>query len=290
MNMSNEGKSQQLRLKDGRKMGYAEYGDPDGIPAFYFHGFPGSRLDWAFSDPTDIAAQMNVRIIALDRPGMGLSDFQPDRTILDWPDDVIEMANYLQFDKFAVIGISGGGPYATTCAFKIPERLTKTLIVSGMGPSNAPQMNKGMSWTIPGKSFLSRKMLLMLFNMGLQKDPEKFVARSKAQFPEVDRQILDTPEATRIYINMLREAFRSGTAGVDHEAGLYKNPWGFQLEDITGEVYLWHGELDLNVPAVVARYVADNIPNSYLSILKEEAHLSLPYNHIQAIFQVLALY
>lgn len=285
--MSNEEKVQHLRLKNGWTVAYAEYGDPNGTPAFYFHGFPGSRLDWAFSDPDNIAAKMNIRIIALDRPGMGMSDFQPERAILDWPDAVIDVADFLQFDKFAVIGISGGGPYAAACAFKIPERLTKTLIISGMGPSNAPQMKKGMSWTIPGKSFLSKKMLLALFNTGLQKDPEKFVARSKAQFPEVDRQILDKPEATRIYIDMLREAFRSGTAGVDHEAGLYKNPWGFKLEDISGEVHIWHGELDLNVPVVVARYVADNIPNSQMTIHKDEAHLSLPYNHMEDILKVL---
>ncbi|MFC1946554.1 alpha/beta fold hydrolase [Chloroflexota bacterium] len=286
--MSNDIKTQHIRLKDGRTMGYAEYGDPDGKPAFYFHGFPGSRLDWAFSDPNNSAAKMNIRIIALDRPGMGLSDFQPARKILDWPDDVIEVANYLQFDKFAVIGISGGGPYAAACAFKIPERLSKTIIISGMGPSDAPQMKKGTSWTIPGKSFLSRKMLLMLFNMGLQKDPEKFVARSKVLFPEADRLILDKPEATQVYINMLREAFRSGTAGADYEARLFKGPWGFQLRDISGDVHLWHGELDLNVPVVVARYVSDNIPNSHLNILKDEAHLSLPYNHIEDILKVLA--
>ncbi|UCC17630.1 MAG: hypothetical protein JSU58_03520, partial [Dehalococcoidales bacterium] len=91
--MSNEEKAQHLRMKNGRTMGYAEYGAPDGTPAFYFHGFPGSRLDWAFSDPTNIAAKMNVRVIALDRPGMGWSGFQPDRTILDWPDDVIDVAD-----------------------------------------------------------------------------------------------------------------------------------------------------------------------------------------------------
>ena len=279
--------NQQIKLKDGRLLGYAEYGDLNGKPVFYFHGFPGSRLDWRFSDPNDVAAQLNIRIISLDRPGMGLSDFKPERRISDWPNDVIEVADSLNLDTFGVIGISGGGPYAVVCTYKIPERLTKTLIISGMGPSDAPQMKQGTSWTIPGKSFLSRKILLMLFNLGLQRDPEKFVTRSKAQFPEPDRLILDKPEMTAIYVNMLQEAFRSGTAGADYECKLYKKSWGFQLQDISAEVHLWHGELDANVPISVGRYVADSIPNCHTTFFKDEAHLSMAYNHMREILIIL---
>ena len=146
--------NQQIKLKDGRLLGYTEYGAREGKPVFYFHGFPGSRLDWPFSDADDSATQLNARIIAVDRPGMGLSDFKPGRKILDWPDDVIELADALQVDHFGVLGISGGGPYATTCAYKIPERLTTTAIVSGMGPLEAPRIKEGMSWAIPGKPLL----------------------------------------------------------------------------------------------------------------------------------------
>jgi len=286
-NMVTERTNQQIKLKDGRLLGYAEYGALDGKPVFYFHGFPGSRLDWRFSDPNDVAAQLNVRIMAFDRPGMGLSDFKPERSFSDWPNDVIEVADSLHLDTFGVIGISGGGPYAVVCAYKIPERLTKTLIISGMGPSDAPQMKQGTSWTIPGKSFLSRKILLMLFNLGLQRDPEKFITRSKAQFPEPDRLILDKPEMTAIYVNMLREAFRSGTAGADYESKLYKKSWGFQLQDISAEVYLWHGELDANVPISVGRYVADSIPNCHTTFFEDEAHLSTAYNHMREILSIL---
>ena len=100
--------SKTTRLKDGRLLGYAEYGTPEGKPVFYFHGFPGSRLDWMLFDPDDTATKLNARIISIDRPGMGLSDFKRGREILDWPDDVIEMADTLQVDRFAVLGISGG--------------------------------------------------------------------------------------------------------------------------------------------------------------------------------------
>ena len=279
--------NQQIELKDGRSLGYAEYGAPDGKPVFYFHGFPGSRLDWPFSDADDSAAQLNARIIAVDRPGMGLSDFKHGREILDWPDDVVELADKLQLDRFAVLGISGGGPYAATCAYKIPERLTATAIVSSMGPLEAPHMKDGTSWTIPGKPSLLRRLLLMLFDMGLRKNPEQFVTRSKVQFPEPDRLLLDKPEVAKVYVEMLREAFRSGIDGVYQEAKLYTRPWNFRLEDISVEVHLWHGELDVNVPVSVGHYIADAIPNSHSTFLKKEAHLSLPYNHIQKILTIL---
>jgi len=279
--------NQQIKLRDGRVLGYAEYGNLEGKPVFYFHGFPGSRLDWPFSDANDSATQLNARIIAIDRPGMGLSDSKRSREILDWPDDVVELADKLRLDRFAVLGISGGGPYAATCAYKIPERLTATTIVSGMGPLVAPQMKDGTSWTIPGKPSLIRRLLLILFDMGLRKNPEQFVTRSKVQFPEPDRLLLDKPEVAKVYVEMLREAFRSGISGVYEEAKLYRRPWKFRLQDISVEVHLWHGELDVNVPVSVGHYVAGAIPNCHSIFLKEEAHLSLAYNHIRDILSVL---
>ena len=282
-------RNQTIKLKGGRTLGYAEYGAPEGSPVFYFHGFPGSRLDWLFSDTNNTAAQLNARIIAVDRPGMGLSSFQHSREILDWSDDVIEIANVLQLDRFAVLGISGGGPYAAACAYKIPDRLTAVALISGVGPSEAPGIKDGTVWTIPGKPSVIRRLLLLLFKMGLQKGPDKFVLRSKETFPEPDRLLLDQPDMAKVYVDMLREAFRSGIGGIYHEAKLYTHPWHFQLEDITAEVHLWHGDIDLNVPVSVGHYVADAIPDCQSIFLKDEAHLSLPHNHIREILNVLVV-
>ena len=285
--MATDNTSKTIKLKDGRLLGYAEYGNPEGKPVFYFHGFPGSRLDWPLSDADGSAAQLNARIIAVDRPGSGLSDFKSGRKLLDWPDDVIELADALQLDRFATQGMSGGGPYAAVCAFKIPERLTATAIVCGMGPFEAPGIKEGTCWTIPGKPSVIRRLLLMLFAMGLRKNPDQFVLRSKEKFPEPDRLLLDQPEVAKVYVDMLREAFRSGIGGVHHEAALYTRPWRFRLQDIPVEVHLWHGELDLNVPISVGHYVADAIPNCHATFLKDEAHISLPHNHIREILSIL---
>jgi pimeloyl-ACP methyl ester carboxylesterase len=279
--------NQQIKLSDGRSLGYAEYGTPKGKPVFYFHGFPGCRLDWLLSFSDNSVAGLNARIIAIDRPGMGLSDFKRGRKILDWPDDVVELADALKVDRFAVLGWSGGGPYAAVCAFKIPERLTATAIVCGMGPAEAPGIKEGAAWIYPGKTSLIRKLILMLSSMGIQKNPDQFLSRSKEALSEPDRLLLDQPDVARAYIETVREAFRSGTSGANQEAALYTRSWQFRLQDITTEVHLWHGELDLSVPISVGRYVADAIPNCHAAFLKDEAHISLPHNHIREILSIL---
>ena len=113
---------QTIILPDGRTLGFAEYGDPSGRPVLFFPGTPSGRL---FQHPDEsIAASLGARVITLDRPGYGLSDFLRNRALLHWPDDVEELADTLGFDRFAVAGISGGAPYVAACALKIPGRLT----------------------------------------------------------------------------------------------------------------------------------------------------------------------
>lgn len=281
--------SQQIKLQDGRMLGYAEYGASEGIPIFYFHGFPSSRLDWQLSNDDNSLTELNVRVIAPDRPGYGLSDFKRGRKMVDWPEDVIELANTLQIGKFAVLGISGGGPYAASCAYGIRERLVKTGIVCGMGPSDAPGMKDGVSWTIPGTPSIIRRVILMLTSMGLRRDPDQFLSRTKETISELDRQLLDQPELAALFIDGMREAFRNGIRGANQDAALYARPWGFKLRDITDEIHLWHGEQDINVPVSVGRYVADAIPNCNTNFYTMEGHLTLPHNHIREILSTLVV-
>ena len=279
--------NQQIKLQDGRMLGYAEYGPSEGTPIIYFHGFPSSRLDWQLFNDDETLAELNVRVIAPDRPGYGLSDFKRGRKIADWPEDVVELANALHLDRFAVLGISGGGPYAAACAHEISGRLTRAGIVCGMGPVDAPGMKDGVSWTLPGTSSIMRRIMLKLSSMGLQRDPEQFVSRSKETLSELDCQLLDQPEFAALFVAGMREAFRNGIGGANHEAGLYTRPWGFSLTEITAEVHLWHGAKDLNVPLTVGRYVADAIPDCQAEFFEDEGHFSLPDNHFGAILSTL---
>ncbi|MDJ0497340.1 MAG: alpha/beta hydrolase [Acidimicrobiia bacterium] len=100
--------SQTLRLEGGRALGYAEWGDASGFPLFHFHGSSSSRLE----RPVQPDVLSAVRLVTIDRPGHGLSDFQPDRSLLDWPEDIAALADHLGIEGFAVSGWSFGGPYA----------------------------------------------------------------------------------------------------------------------------------------------------------------------------------
>jgi len=279
--------NQQIKLRDGRSLGYAEYGTPEGKPVFYFHGFPSSRMDWPLFDTDAIAARLNARIVAADRPGYGLSDFKRGRKILDWPDDVIELANALQVDRFAVLGISGGGPYALACAYRIPGRLTTTSIVCGMGPSEAPRAKDGTAMLLPGKSALMRKLLLMLMAMGLRRNPERFLSQMRDAVAEPDKLLLAQPEVVQTFIYSMREAFRLGTRGASLDAVLYKRSWGYHLQDISMQLHLWHGDLDTQVPVSVGQYVANAIPDCRAKFLPDEGHLALAHNHIEEILTIM---
>lgn len=273
----------QTALTDGRRLGYAEHGAADGRPVFYFHGHPGSRLEWSAFDDRDVASELGLRVIAVDRPGMGLSDFQRGRTLLDWPRDVLQLADALDIDRFGIVGISGGGPYAAACAHEFEGRLTTTVIVAGMGPAEAPGMTEGLAWTYPGKSSLVRRLLLRMTAMGVHKKPDRVVDQMAASMDGPDASLVrDRPELARQIIQLgFSEAFRQGTAGVFLDAALYVRPWGFRLENIAGEVHLWHGGRDHNVPISVGRHVATAIPDCRATFIDDEGHLSIAYNRVR---------
>ncbi len=149
-----------IELTDGRVLGYTEFGVPDGKPVFYFHGANSSRLSGRALEP--VAIKLNARIISIDRPGFGISQFKPGRQLLDWPDDVMAAANNLYIGRFAVIGLSAGAAYAAACAFKIPSRLTNAGMVSCEVPSNVSVSAVGKLRAIRMASLVTRRMPLLM--------------------------------------------------------------------------------------------------------------------------------
>lgn len=294
----NEKYNQIITLKDGRKLGYAEFGIPEGKPIFYFHGHGSSRLEprmYGFDDK-----QFKVRLISIDRPGRGLSDFKENRTILDWPNDVIELANKLNIQEFAVLGGSGGCPYALACALKIPERLTYCGIVSGLGPIELglEGMDKGKQKELklaknkPGLLTKFYKIIeKKIFKMKLQTQQElekTFQKRSK-NLPEPDKNIMVNPSKLPLYVELMVEPFRQGVNGVVYDLKLISSDWGFNLKEIPSsiKVFLWHGELDNSVPVRMGRLICETIPNCTSKFYPNEAHLSTAINNIEEILDTL---
>jgi len=266
-----------LILKDGRRLGYGDYGDPEGWPVLFFHGTPGSRLMARFAGGE--AARQGVRLIAPERPGFGLSDFQPGRRLLDWPEDVAGLAAALGLDRFAVVGLSGGGPYALACAWKMPDRVAVAGIISGLGPVDFPEVRRGLGWghrlTLLG---VQRAPVLLRPALGLlatlaQRRPEQIIRLLGRTAPPTAREILRRPEVQRAQMDGIQEAFRGGVRGVVQEMGLLCRPWGFAVEEIRVPVYLWHGEADAIIPVHMGRFLAGRIPTCRAFFLPKADHL-----------------
>ena len=278
---------QSVTLLDGRKMTYAEYGDPGGKPIFYFHGNPGSRLDPLMVEP-ELLRKAHARFIAPDRPGMGGSDFQPGRKISDWPADVVALSEALQLNRFAVLGISGGGPYAEVTALKIPERLTAVAVASGVGPLDAPNATKGMG---QGRFYLKAARLqpwLAEAFLGMMKAGMKNARMDKMPgMPPEDLQVLACPEVGQAMLASSQESWRNGLKGTAWDATIAARPWDFNLEEIRMPVHLWHGKADRNVPLAMAQNVAGKIPDCRVHVYQNEGHISLLAHYMEEILEVL---
>ncbi len=277
-----------IPLSGGRKLAYAEYGLPDGIPVIYCHGNPGSRLDPGMLDP-QLLRKYHIRLISPDRPGMGLSDFQAGRKISDWPSDVVALADALGLERFAVLGVSGGGPYAEVCAWKIPQRITEVAVVSGVGPFDAPGATQGMG---QGKYYLGAARLhprLAEAFLGMMKAGMKNAKMSELPgMPAADLAVLAKPSFSEAFQATAFESTHLGTHGTAWDASLAARPWDFQLEEIAMPVHLWQGEVDRNVPPAMARFVARSIPDCRAKFYPDEGHLSLLEHHFEEVLQVLA--
>ena len=296
INMSqNPRLNQQFRLPDGRRLGYDERGALDGKPVFYFHGSPSSRLEAALYLSDELLESLNVRLVAVDRPGMGLSDFQPHRRLLDWPQDVLALADHLKIECFAILAYSLGGPYGLACAFAHPGRLTNVGIVSGAALFTFPELVKNINegtrkfLTMPiEKPWLSRLFLWTALGVMPRIAPNRFIAQANALLPAPDRRIVaDDPVFQKGFLHMVRGAMKQGTRGAFHESLLTVTDWGFRLQDINVPVLLWHGEADQNVPVEMARFAARVIPQCEARFYSEEGHLSLFKKHTDEILQTL---
>jgi pimeloyl-ACP methyl ester carboxylesterase len=279
----------QIELPDGRLLGFTQYGDLEGQPIFFFHGWPGARLQGGLADKP--ARRLGIRIIAPDRPGFGLSNFQPNRQILDWPDDVVFLAEHLHLDEFGVIGLSGGAPYALACAFEIPKRLISVGIISGVGPSDLPGAVDAVSEELRRMVRLAGivpwilTLILKRVARRRQHNPEGEFSKLLDSLPETDRIALSHPDISLKAMEASADSFRPGVKGHAWEMRLFGRSWGFGMEDVQIPVLLWHGTVDENILPLTGKMQAEAIPNCTAKFLETEGHYSLYINHIDEILQ-----
>ncbi|OGV27695.1 MAG: hypothetical protein A3F18_00895 [Legionellales bacterium RIFCSPHIGHO2_12_FULL_37_14] len=279
-----------IQLWNGRQIGFAEYGHPQGQPVLYFHGFPGSRLE--IEPFHDIALTQAIRIISIDRPGMGLSTLDKDRTLLSWADDIIEFTDILQLKSFSIIGHSGGAPFVAACAFSIPEKINTAVIVSGMAPFDNPDSHVGMASAQLKANKLIKKMPwlaypIMWLNKKMLQSP-KMLEKMIQQLPAVDQLFFQDEKKRAAIVNNVLEAFRNGVIGPAQEMQLLlTKTWGFQLDEIRCPVIIWQGSIDTQVPISHAKIYANLIQNAQLNLIENEGHHSLINNHMFEILESL---
>lgn len=269
-----------MTLSTGRRLGYAEYGNPSGVPMFYFHGWPSSRLQGELMH--EVGRNRRLRIIAPDRPGIGLSEFQPGRKLLDWPPVLAELAEHLGWDRFHVLAVSGGGPYALATVHAMPERVLSAGVVCG-----APPLRKvgtdGLMWTYRLALWAQRRVPVLLAPglaaaaqmLRLPQDslPMRTYVRALG---ERDRLAMADPELYCMLMESGRACLLSSARGVTTDGNIYTSDWGIDFNEVQFPIRYWHGALDRNIPpALVERFVGQ-LPNARLSMLDEEGHYSLP--------------
>jgi pimeloyl-ACP methyl ester carboxylesterase len=238
------------------------------------------------------ALEVGVRIISPDRPGIGLSQFQPGRTVPDWPLVFEGLANALGIGSYRVLGVSGGSPYALVSAWANPAAVKAVAVVSGAPPLAGQNTADGL---LPAYDWLleiyrtSPAMIRFLFRVLRPVALLPLLNISKAMLLSIqlpaDRAALRRDHAFEVCFESSRAAWKQNAGGVTHDAELYARPWGFDPGEIRTPVRLWHGKLDRSFSWKLADALAEKIPGCTPHFLEDEGHYSLPILHVRRILE-----
>jgi pimeloyl-ACP methyl ester carboxylesterase len=263
---------------DGRRLTWVEQGDPAGTPILYFHGTPGCGAEAVAL--AEAANGRGARIVAINRPGFAGSTFQPGRTMTEWPDEAAAVADAIDADQVAVLGYSGGGPYALVCGALRPDRFPLVGVVAGAGPYQGRASLARMS---PSDRTMTRlalhapvlgRIALRAMASGAAIAPGIGLRSWMRELPEADQRVLqdaEIPERDAMFF--IVDAMRHGAHGALHDYRLLSVPWGFDLGAVGVPVRWWHGIDDQTVPFAEVEPATRRIPNVTLSCVPDAGHL-----------------
>jgi pimeloyl-ACP methyl ester carboxylesterase len=268
-------------LPTGRRLGFAEFGDPTGVPVLWFHGTPGGRRQFPLLGRR-AAEKLGLRVVVLGRPGTGLSDPHPYESVADWAADVAHVADALGAEKLGVAGLSGGGPYALACAAVPPlaGRVAAVAVLGGIVPSVGPDASATGTIELarrfaPLLSGLRRPLAETVNTLLLPVIPLAHYACQaySGTTPKGDRRVLHDPEMEGMFVDDLVLLARGRFQAIVDDARLLGRDWGFRLADVTAPVRWWHGDADHIVPLRDAQAAVDLLPHAELVLRHEESHL-----------------
>ncbi len=263
-----------------RQIGFAEFGAPLGRAIFWLHGTPGARRQIP-TEARAFAEQAGIRLIGIDRPGIGSSTPHQYQNVFAFAEDLRVIADTLGVDKMAVVGLSGGGPYTLACAAAMPDRVVAAGVVGGVAPATGPDSIGG---GLMGN--LGTRVAPLLRVAGW---PIRLTALSVVQMirpfagpaadlyglvsPPADRQLLARPEIKAMFLDDLLNGSRKQLAAPFYDIIAFARDWGFRLDEVKVHVRWWHGDADHIVPYAHGQYVVSMLPDAELFPMPGESHL-----------------
>lgn len=287
---------QRQQLDDGRVFGLATFGDPNGTPILCLHGAPASR---AMFDVVDRAARdKGLQLFCPDRPGYGLTPADQQPSLARRAEQLEAIVDHLGLSRVALLGISGGAPYAVALASRLGGRVTAMALVSPMGPIAdmeaaelfvGPDVPRGKRWfftELPKRRAALRAVAAMAAR-GFRIGP-KLSARLFARLlSSSDTEILSRPEHEASLIRMTREALRQGNGGGLADLEIFSQPWGVDFAAISAPTVLWQGTADRIVPVEAALWLGAQLPDCAIELIHGAGHFWI-YENIDVVMARLA--
>jgi pimeloyl-ACP methyl ester carboxylesterase len=279
-----------IRFDDGRVLGYDDLGHEDGFPVLFFHGTPGSRRYWSLAGPGDPAEAAGVRLIAVDRPGVGLSTPEPQRSIGSFAFDVSRLADALELDRFAVLGFSGGAPYALACAAHLPHRIASVGLVAPMGDFSVPEVADSIDGRLRRVLSLATETRTSRASAVAELlGPDRLVTtlseQAWAHLPLADRTLLRRPDTKHAAQDMLQETLRQGIEGARLDIDLMGRAWDFSLEEVAAQVTIFTGEKDTWSTIEMSRWLASEIDGATMRPMPSEGHFTVLNRHAEEVLR-----
>ena len=281
-----------IQLPDGAVVAFEEYGDANGVPVIFCHGWPSSRTMARLTD--EPARELGIRIVSLDRPGIRGSSLQPNRKLSDWPCLLEQVVERLDLPEFRMLAISGGALYAYATAVAMPERVRAIAIVGG-----APQIveitdGEGLlplyRWMLAlyrSRPGLLRRCFYLVRPFLSVRSPVRFrpFVLKMLRLRRCDADSLRNAAAFEAVFESQRLAWRASAEGVMADAEIYAQPWGFAIEDVRVPVRLWHGKEDRAFSVQLAEQMVKRLPNCKSRFVNDAGHYSLPIRHMREILE-----
>lgn len=228
------------RLLDGRQVTWAQWGPADGSPVLFFSGAAMGR---SLGFGADVLADLGVRLLAVERPGLGHADPDPGRTLSDWPRDIAQLASALALPSYAIVGFSQGAPFALACAAAgLPSAVA---IVSGQDdlqyPSFAPLLDPDLTALLHG---ISADPATVEATFGASANADMLWSLIAGASSSVDLAVYNDADFEPLFRRAVEEGFHQGAAGYVRDLVLAMGQWPFDLGTISVPVDLWYGGYD----------------------------------------------